>query len=177
MNLAAPLVVLSLLLLAARVWQPWAPAMPGKPLAIWRVPLRARVAIQRSQVYAVAAIVVLGGLGGWLPGVIQLVVVAVALAIVFWPWLSYTLTDEGFALGRTPPRRWSEFSRCTAESGRIALDDAASGRTVSIWLSDTPGTGKVAGQVCQLVDASASPVQRGAVLRHGAKPARSSGPA
>jgi hypothetical protein len=160
MNPALPLVIISLILLAVRVWQPWAPVPDGALLARWRVPLRARVSIQRSQVYAVAAILILGVLGGWLPGVLQLLVVVAALAILFWPRLTYTVTDKGFALGRTRLRRWSEFSGCTPQSGRIALSDATSGHAVSIWLADAPGAGKVANQVCQWVDGGASLVQR-----------------
>jgi hypothetical protein len=137
MNPALFLVLVSLVLLILRGYQPWVKPIDGALVRRWRVPLAAKVRLQRANVYAIAALLILGGLGGWLPGGAQLLVVLSVVAVLLAP-LQYTLTETGIALGRTSPRPWRDFTGCDRRGDRVVLDPAEGVAGMTIWLPRPP---------------------------------------
>jgi len=137
MNPAAFLVVVSLGMLAIRFHQPWAKPLSGAVIRVWSVPLSARIRLQRTNVYAIAAVLVLGGAGGWLPGGAQILVVVAVIALLALP-VHYTLADDGIVLGRTTRRLWTEFSTTEERPGRIELQGKDGHAPLTVWLPGPP---------------------------------------
>ena len=150
MNPAAFLVVVSLALLAGRFHQPWVNPLEGTTIRQWPVPLSARIRLQRTNVYAIAAVLVLGGAGGWLPGGAQILVVIAVIALLALP-VHYTLSERGIVLGRTPYRSWTEFDGTEERPGRIELRGAAGHPSMTVWLPGPPDDRDAAADVRRLV--------------------------
>lgn len=121
------------ILLFARWSLPFTPPPAGEPLTRLPLPLRARVRAQRLNVYSVAAVMLLGAIGGWLSTGAELALVAAMTVALFIP-IRYTLTDEEIALGRTAPHRWSAFSDVEVLRGRAVLRGADGAVDLPVWL-------------------------------------------
>ena len=132
MNPAVFLVTLSFCLLAFRYRLPLAKGPAGAPRRSMRAPLRARVRLQRANVYSVAAVMALGSAGGWLPEPAQLLLALGTMVVLLLP-LAYRWTDREIALGSSRPRAWSEFDSARLEPGRLILSSADDPDLV-IWL-------------------------------------------
>jgi hypothetical protein len=149
MNPAIPLVIASVALVFVRFRQPWVPKAEGEILDVIPVPIRARVRLQRTNVYAVGALMVLGGAGGWLPAAVQIAMAVVVLIGLLIP-VTYTLTRSGIALGRTPARAWSQFTMVAEGPGRLELT-GADGVLMHVWLPEEANAAKLAGLIRGLI--------------------------
>lgn len=130
---AVILLGLSLTLLALRWFQPWVGKPPGVMVREIPLPFRTKVRAQRANVYALAILLLLGAAGGWIPPLLELAVIAVAMMILLLP-TRYTLTDQGIALGRTRPRRWTEFAAANVRRGLVVLEARNGGEPLPVWL-------------------------------------------
>jgi hypothetical protein len=81
------------------------------------------------------------------------VAAAFLAALVAVP-VAYTLTDEAIALGRTAPRRWTEFGGVGRRPGGARLQGIAGARGMTIWLSDSRGDDEFVLLLRQLVRGS-----------------------
>jgi hypothetical protein len=156
MNPVPLLVLVSLALVAFRFYQPWVARPPGTVVRTFRVPLMARVRLQRANVYAVAALMFLGGVGRWLPGAVQLLVAAAVVVLLLLP-LRYTLTEGGIALGRTRLRRWSEFAEVERIGGRAVLTPSAGEVPMEVWLPGAPTDDAIEATLRRLVGGESAP--------------------
>lgn len=137
MNPVPMLVLVSLALVAFRFYQPWAARPTGVLVRRFRVPLMARVRLQRANVYAVALLMVLGGAGGWLSGGVQLLIAGTVIALLFIP-IYYTLTNDGITIGRTSLRPWSAFTAVKRVGGRAFLTPVDGEMRFEVWLPAEP---------------------------------------
>lgn len=130
-NVAA---IASLLLLALQVFRPW--VRPGRNRVIHRERLsllgRLRLfGLPGALLLAVSAV-------GWWAGVLSAVVfdlLVLGVAGLLAMPVAYTLTPQGIALGRTPPRRWTEFGGVSRQRWGVRLQGVAGGRGMRVWLS------------------------------------------
>lgn len=126
--------LLLLAVLATRVIQPWAPPPRGR--VIHREPL---LLLGRLRMFGPPGLVLLvvSGIGWWLGRVSAIVfdVMVIGLvALVAMP-VGYTLTTRGIALGRTIPRRWTEFGGIGRQRWGVRLQGVAGGRGMRVLLS------------------------------------------
>jgi hypothetical protein len=169
MNPAPLLILLSLWLMVMRFYQPGIAKPAGTIVRKYRVPLMARVRLQRANVYAVGAILVIGGIGGWLPPAIQLLIAAVVVILLFLP-VDYTITGEGIALGRTRTRLWSEFASAERQGGRVNLKAIEGEAGMSVWLPGAPADGAVEIELRRLVGSWVAPTNLDCRVRHRPAP-------
>ncbi len=136
-----------------RAWLPVGVAAPGRLLL--EVPLgwRERWRWHRKNLYALAILILLGALGGWLPLLGQGMIAGLALLVLLLP-LRYRFTEEGVALNNVFFRRWEEFRAYRAEPWGIRLEGA--GPPCALYLP--PGARN---QVQALVDARLRHAVRG----------------
>lgn len=132
MNPAIALAVGSVAMTVLRFHLPFVPRPEGATIRTFRVPVPIRVRLQRANVYAVAAVMLLGGVGGWLPFPAQILMASAVMGGLLIP-LRYTVTEGGIALGRTRPRAWSEFDAIETGPRRTVLRSAEAG-DFTIWL-------------------------------------------
>lgn len=140
MSPVLPLTAVSLALGILRFRQPWARRPRGETTLVWSVPLPARVRLQRANVYAIAALLILGGVGGWLPFAAQIVIVAATVGTLLLP-LRYQLTERDLALGRTPPLELGRVTGLTEAAGCVRL--ATAERQIVVWLPGGMGDAKM----------------------------------
>jgi hypothetical protein len=121
---------------AGQIFRPWQPPIAGAVSRRVRLPLRARVRLH----------------GVWLLGVTLILLVALSLGLLVTPWpflvaavaavallllpVSYTVTDHGFAVGRTTLRRWTEFGGVSARGGWIYLQPVTGAKGVLVRVPD-----------------------------------------
>ncbi|WP_322802420.1 hypothetical protein [Thermoflexus sp.] len=117
------LVSMALMWTLWRAWLPVGVAAPGRLLL--EVPLgwRERWRWHRKNLYALAILILLGALGGWLPLLGQGMIAGFALLVLLLP-LRYRFTEEGVALNNVFFRRWEEFRAYRAEPWGIRLEGA-----------------------------------------------------
>jgi hypothetical protein len=127
------LLAASLTLVVLRFHMPWVRPARGDIVRKINVPIRAKVRLQRPNVYAIAALMLLGGIGGWVPAVAQIAVVLAVSGIFILP-LEYTVTTQEIAFGRTPARGWDEFTSVERQSVRLLLTPAEGARRFEVWL-------------------------------------------
>ena len=126
--------IAALLLLVGRVFQPW--ARPVRERVIHKEPLSLLGRLR--MIGPPGAVLLLAAAAGWWLGVVPAVVVgvvALGVAVVLAAPVSYTLTPRGIALGRTPPRRWTEFGGVGRQRWGVRLQGVAGGRRMTVWLS------------------------------------------
>ncbi len=121
------------ILLFARWSLPFTPPPAGEPLTKLPLPFRSRVRAQRLNVYSVAAVMMLGAIGGWLSTGAEIALLVAVTIALFIP-IRYTLTDEEITLGRTAPHRWSAFSDVEVLRGRAVLRGADGEADLPVWL-------------------------------------------
>lgn len=120
--------------LLSRVYAPWA----GRPngALVSRAPLSL---LGRMRMHGVAGLIGLAvGALAFNFGLVPLafiVVVPLTFAVLIALPMSYTLTTEGIAAGRTPMRRWTEFGGVTRSKGGVRLQGVAGARGLTVWLS------------------------------------------
>jgi hypothetical protein len=153
MNPVPFLVLVGLALVAFRFYQPWTARPEGVVVRRFRVPLMARVRLQRPNVYALAGLMILGGAGGWLPPGVQLLIAGATVVLLFIP-VRYTLTDQGIALGRTRMRRWSEFEDVECIGGRLLLVPVEGEAAFEVWLPASGEADAIEKQVSMLLGAT-----------------------
>jgi hypothetical protein len=134
MILVNSLLLGSIVLMIARVYLPWIDRPNGKILSEFSVPFKARVRLQRMNIYAVVVLLALGIFGGWLSTLVELVIIFAVMAVLYFVPVRYALTDEGIYLGRTPIRRWIEFNGVELKPNRAVLRGANDWRDMDVWL-------------------------------------------
>lgn len=109
-----------LIFMLLRVAMPLGVHIPGEPIGQVSLSLGERVRLQRTNVYAIGAVLLLTTLSGELPLVLELLVVLGVSAILCIP-ASYRLTSEGIALNHTVFRAWEELESFSLTSGGLVL--------------------------------------------------------
>jgi len=109
-----------LILTLMRVAVPFGQAMTGQVIGVIPLRFRERVRLQRTNIYLLGALLLLGTIGGWLRTPLNLIVILATYVIVSIP-VQYTLTVAGIARNRVVFRRWDEFRGLREETGRIVL--------------------------------------------------------
>jgi hypothetical protein len=107
---------LMLIITLMRVALPVGAQVEGRVVREFRLSFRDRLRLQRTNVYLIGTALLIGGLAGWLPVFVELVVVLGVFAILAIP-ARYIVTDQGIALNHVVFRPWKEF-RCIEDAGR-----------------------------------------------------------
>ena len=129
--LCGMMLILTLMRVAVPIGQP----VTGHLLGTMPLRFRERIRLQRTNVYLIGVVLLLGTLGGWLRAPINLIVVLAAFVIVSIP-VQYTFTTEGIARNRVVFRRWDEFSAVADERGRILLRGVPGSANFPLLLAD-----------------------------------------
>ncbi len=140
------LVLGSIVLMLARVYQPWVERPHDAVIPAYKVPLRARIRLQRFNAYAFVGLILFASVNSWLSAPFELFAIALGLTVLLLP-IRYTLTSEGVVLGRTSVRRWTEFSGMELKPGRVRLKGADDWRDMEVWL---PRSGEDEAVIAQL---------------------------
>jgi len=109
-----------LILTLMRVAVPFGQAMTGQAIGVIPLRFRERLRLQRTNIYLLGALLLLGTIGGWLRTPLNLIVILAIYVIVSIP-VQYTLTTAGVARNRVVFRRWDEFRGLREDTGRIVL--------------------------------------------------------
>ncbi len=109
-----------LILTLMRVVVPLGQKTQGQALKEVHLSLRERLLVQRSNIYAIGAVLLLGAIGGWVPTIFQALVIVLTFAILMIP-AKYILTSEGVALNNALFRRWDEFEGYRLQGLRVQL--------------------------------------------------------
>lgn len=134
MNPVAVILIIVTLALYTRVWAPWGERASGnlvrrEPLSLFgRLRMHGFVA---APVLVVAPIAFAAGL----VNVWVLLLVAIALVILPFVPMRYTLTSQGIQPGWTSFRRWTEFGGVARRPGGVRLQGVAGARPLAVWLS------------------------------------------
>jgi hypothetical protein len=144
------LLVVSLGLVALRFHMPWVRSPQGELIRKVNVPMRAKVRLQRPNVYAIGVLMLLGGIGGWVPAVAQIAVVLAVAGILIMP-VDYTITDREIALGRTPARSWTDFVSIESRPGRLLLNPIPGAADFEVWLPGNAGSTAIEADLRRLV--------------------------
>lgn len=107
---------LMLILMLLRVVAPIGARRAGRIRREIRLSLRERLLLQRTNVYLLGSVLLLGAIGGWVSPALELLVILAAWVIVALP-VRYVLTDEGVGLNNVVFRQWSQF-RAVADDRR-----------------------------------------------------------
>ena len=147
------LLVLGTLALLLRIYVPWGSLPGGEFVRRYPLPLLARIRLHRGPMLL---LLVAGAAGIALDRVRPetLGLAALAMIGVLAVPVAYTLTDEAIVLGRTRPRRWTEFAGVGRRRGGACLQTVPGSRGMSVWLSDSRGDDELVLQLRQLVRAS-----------------------
>jgi hypothetical protein len=111
---------LMLILMLMRVFLPIGQKVQGRQIKEVRLSLRERLLVQRFNIYAIGAVLLLGALGQWVSPLLEVMVILLAFAIVMIP-VKYILTNEGVALNNALFRRWDEFGDFHLRGVRVQL--------------------------------------------------------
>jgi len=113
-----------LILMLMRVAVPIGQTVEGRRLCELRLGFTQRLLWQRTNLYAIGLVLILGTWGGWLPGSLELVVLVAVCVILLIP-VHYIFTTEGLAVNKVIFRRWDEFASYQVQGGRISLQNKA----------------------------------------------------
>ncbi|MDQ2785061.1 MAG: hypothetical protein M3Y58_08670 [Chloroflexota bacterium] len=133
--LCGMMLILTLMRVAVPIGQP----ITGDPLGVAPLRFRERLRLQRTNVYMIGIVLLLGTLGGWMRAPINLIVVLATFVIISIP-VQYTFTTEGIARNRVVFRRWDEFSAIADGRGRILLHGMAGSADFPLLLADDQHT-------------------------------------
>ncbi|MCL4395056.1 MAG: hypothetical protein M1482_09695 [Chloroflexi bacterium] len=111
---------------------------------VW-LSFRERLLLQRTNIYAIGVVLVLGAVGGWVSTTFELLEILLAFAILMIP-TRYVLTSEGIALNNTLFRRWDDFADYKLKGIRVHL--VPRGRARAFTLFVPPGA---QGEVLKIV--------------------------
>jgi hypothetical protein len=109
-----------LVIMLMRVALPIGARSEGEPLGRVTLSLAERVRLQRTNVYAIGAVLLLSALVGEIWLLPELVVVLGAVSILAIP-VRYTVTSRGIGLNRVVFRPWSDFSHAEVGASGIRL--------------------------------------------------------
>jgi hypothetical protein len=109
-----------LIVMLMRVAAPLGVRIDGDPIGRVSLGWRERVRLQRTNVYAIGVVLVLAAIGGGLPLIVEMLVIAGVLAILAIP-TRYVLTTDGVAFNRTVFRAWSDFAGVETDANGIKL--------------------------------------------------------
>jgi len=129
--LCGMMLILTLMHVAVPIGQP----VTGDSLGVVPLRFRERIRLQRTNVYVIGIVLLLGTLGGWMRAPINLIVVLATFVIVSIP-VQYTFTTEGIARNRVVFRRWDEFSAIADGRDRILLRGASGSANFPLLLAD-----------------------------------------
>lgn len=160
------LLLLAPIALIVRIYAPWTPQPAGDPLQRRPLPVIARWRLHRGPASALPALGFVGVLTGRVNPLALAIAVVLLAGLVAIP-IAYILTDEMIALGRTRPRRWTEFAGVGRRRGGARLQRVPGSRGMNIWLSDSRGDDEFVHFLRKMVRASYKG-QIGPVTRHAA---------
>src|SRR5205823_189718 len=103
-----------------RVALPIGVRIDGQPIGKITLSLGERIRLQRTNVYAIGAMLLIGAVLRDLPPLLALVAIVGVGAILAIP-VRYVLTTDGVALNRGVLRPWSDFERVEVAPGRLTL--------------------------------------------------------
>src|SRR5882672_6774603 len=109
-----------LIVMLVRVAAPLGVRIEGEPIGRISLGWSERVRLQRTNVYAIGAVMLLASFTSSLPLIGVLAVMAGILAILAIP-TRYVLTTQGVALNRTVFRPWTDFSGFEIDGKGIRL--------------------------------------------------------
>ncbi len=114
------LLVLSLGFMLFRVTSPSGQKSQGRPLRTVSLSLLERVRYQRTNLFAIGVILVLGAVGHWITTPFELLAIVAVYGILLIP-VRYQITTEGVGVNRVVFRRWCEFASYTTSPRQILL--------------------------------------------------------
>jgi len=117
-----------------RVAGPFGQKPKGQLIQKFGLSYRERLNYHRVSLYLLGLVMLLGGLGGWLPFVWQVMVVLVAFAVVSLP-ASYIITSEGLVFNRVVFRPWQDFRQIEQAGRNLELAAVKGLRPFKIRLS------------------------------------------
>ena len=109
-----------LIVMLLRIAPPIGVRIDGEPVGKVTLSMRERVRLQRTNIYAIGAMLLVTALAGNIPLFVEVIVIAGVLAILMIP-VRYVLTTEGLALNRTVFRHWTEFRGVEADAAGVKL--------------------------------------------------------
>lgn len=129
------LVILSLGFMLFRVVSPRGVTVQGRILRTVTLNFRERLQLQRTNMLCLGVILLLGGLGHWVPLPFELLAIVASYGVLMVP-VRYQITSHGIGLNRVIFRRWDEFAEIEASSQRIVLRGRPGNGRLTIWLRD-----------------------------------------
>ncbi len=103
-----------------RVGLPFGVHSEGTSFADVPLTFREKLLLQRTNMYAVGAILILSAIGQWFPTTIELVLILVAFAIINLP-VRYHFTSVGIAYNNVLFRPWKEFEYVRIRGAKLTL--------------------------------------------------------
>jgi hypothetical protein len=160
------LLALMLAIAAMRVYLPSGAKVEGKPLGVITLSFRERLLVQRTNLYLIGIVVLIGVLGGFLTGPLEMVALLATFAVLLIP-VRYRITSQGIALNNVVFRSWTDFRGYREERGSVVLDavegqrkfrihvlgahrDAAlkaTGQFLALSAEHTPGGARAGGRI------------------------------
>lgn len=114
-----------------RVYLPLGTKAEGKQVRVLQLSFRERVLVQRTNLYLLAAVILIGAVGGFLRGPLQMVAIVGTFALLMIP-VRYTLTTKGIAVNNVVFRGWSDFTGFREERTSIVLEAVEGQRSFRI---------------------------------------------
>jgi uncharacterized membrane protein len=115
------LLVLMLAIAAMRVYLPVGAKIEGKPLGVITLSFRERLLVQRTNLYLIGIVILMGALSGFLTGPLELVAILATIAVLTIP-VRYRVTSQGVALNNVVFRSWTDFRGYREERASVVLD-------------------------------------------------------
>jgi hypothetical protein len=104
-----------------RVYLPRGTKIEGKPLGVISLSYRERLLLQRTNLYLIGFVMLIGVASGFLNGALELVAVLATFALTTIP-ARYTITNSGIAFNNVVYRPWSDFTGYREERRSIVLE-------------------------------------------------------
>lgn len=110
-----------LMSMLTRVFLPIGQKSEGMVIQTVNLPYRYRLLYHRTSIYLIGTAVVLGGIGGWLNTMYEVIIIMATFAIVSIK-IRYTFSSQGVALNNVVFRSWSEFKDYKQEPRYLRLE-------------------------------------------------------
>jgi hypothetical protein len=115
------LLTIMLAIMAMRVFLPIPAKVEGTPLGAITLSFRERLLLQRTNMYLVGAVILLGAVGGFVAGPLELIAMIATFAVLMIP-ARYQLTSSGIALNNVVYRPWTDFRGYRQERTSLVLE-------------------------------------------------------
>ena len=92
-----------------------------QPRRVRDVDLRERLLLQRTNLYLIGIVVLMGAVSGFLTGPLEMVAILATFAVLLIP-VRYHLTTQGIALNNVVFRSWTDFRGYREERTSLVLD-------------------------------------------------------